>query len=183
MYPLLKCGGKRLIKCRFRVQQQAPELEVRLSPVVTCVCSPWLACHLTISVKTATLSLGQSHLAEVAWPTGQAQNQTCSCINCYLNVEHLLTKESAGASTLSISCAAGSGLLAANYLTAITLALRMQHAFRVPLMVGANVLFCIYLWLETARVDAAKYSQPAIAAYYRGIWNLFYAQYAVLPFI
>lgn len=53
----------------------------------------------------------------------------------------------------------------------------------MPLMVGANVLFCIYLWFETARVDAAKYTQPAIAAYYRGIWNLFYAQYAVLPFI
>ena len=50
-------------------------------------------------------------------------------------------------------------------------------------MVGANVLFTIYLWLETTRVDAAKYTQPAIAAYYRGVWNLFYAQYAVLPFI
>ena len=78
---------------------------------------------------------------------------------------------------------AGSGLLAANYIGAITMALRVQHAFRVPLMVGANVLFCMYLGFETARVDAAKYSQPAIAAYYRGIWNLFYAQYAVLPFI
>lgn len=68
-------------------------------------------------------------------------------------------------------------------MSAVVLALRMQEAFRVPLMVGANVLFCIYLWFETARVDAAKYTQPAIAAYYRGIWNLFYAQYAVLPFI
>jgi len=82
-----------------------------------------------------------------------------------------------------LSCAAGSGLLAANYTTAIVYALRHQHAFRVPLMVGANVLFTIYLWLETTRVDAAKYTQPAIAAYYRGVWNLFYAQYAVLPFI
>ena len=74
-------------------------------------------------------------------------------------------------------------MLAANYITAITVALRMQHAFRLPVMVGANVLFCFYLWFETARVDAAKYSQSAIAAYYRGVWNLFYAQYAILPFI
>ena len=81
------------------------------------------------------------------------------------------------------SFSAGSGLLAANYITAITVALRMQHAFRLPVMVGANVLFCFYLWFETARVDAAKYSQSAIAAYYRGVWNLFYAQYAILPFI
>ena len=28
-----------------------------------------------------------------------------------------------------------------------------------------------------------RYSQAAIAAYYRGVWNLFYAQYAILPFI
>ena len=50
-------------------------------------------------------------------------------------------------------------------------------------MVGAQVLFSAYLYWETARVDAAKYSQAAIAAYYRGIWNLFYAQYSILPFI
>ena len=81
------------------------------------------------------------------------------------------------------SCPAGSGLLAANYITAIVVALRMQHAFRLPVMVGANALFCVYLWIETARVDAGKYSQAAIAAYYRGVWNLFYAQYAILPFI
>lgn len=50
-------------------------------------------------------------------------------------------------------------------------------------MAGAHALFAAYLFLETARVDAAKYTQPAIAAFYRGIWNLFYAQYALLPFI
>ena len=39
MYPLLKCGGKRLIKCRFRVQQQAPELEVRVYLQLSLVCA------------------------------------------------------------------------------------------------------------------------------------------------
>jgi homogentisate solanesyltransferase len=73
--------------------------------------------------------------------------------------------------------------LAATYAAAVALALRMPQAFRVPLMVGAHVLFAAYLFVETARVDAARYSQAAIAAYYRGIWNLFYAQYLLLPFI
>ena len=77
----------------------------------------------------------------------------------------------------------GSGLLAVNFAAATVMALRMPGAFRVPLMVGAQALFAAYLYWETARADAAKYSQAGIAAYYRGVWNLFYAQYAILPFI
>ena len=51
----------------------------------------------------------------------------------------------------------GSGLLALNFAGAVVMALRMPHAFRVPLLVGAQVLFAAYLYWETARVDAARY--------------------------
>ncbi len=84
---------------------------------------------------------------------------------------------------MSSQICAGSGLLAVNYAAAALMALRMPGAFRVPLMLGCQAAFAGYLAWETARVDAAQYSQAGIAAYYRGIWNLFYAQYAVLPFI
>ena len=51
---------------------------------------------------------------------------------------------------------AGSGLLALNFAGAVVMALRMPHAFRVPLLVGAQVLFAAYLYWETAHVDAAR---------------------------
>lgn len=50
-------------------------------------------------------------------------------------------------------------------------------------MIGANLLFMAYLAQQTAKIDKGRYSQLAIAGYYRGIWNLFYAQYAIFPFI
>lgn len=74
-------------------------------------------------------------------------------------------------------------MLALNYAGAIALALNMPGTFRAPLMIGANVLFLLYLASETAKIDTGKYTQPAIAAYYRGVWNLFYVQYLVFPFI
>ena len=33
------------------------------------------------------------------------------------------------------------------------------------------------------RLHAANYSREAVASFYRWIWNLFYAEYALLPFL
>lgn len=69
----------------------------------------------------------------------------------------------------------GAGLLAANYVGAVVAALRLPGAFRARLMVPAHLLLLAALVAQTARLDRARHSPPAIAAFYRDIWNLFYA--------
>lgn len=56
-------------------------------------------------------------------------------------------------------------------------------SFRTPLMVGAHALLGVGLVAATARLDAAKYTPGAISDYYRSVWNLFYAEYALFPFL
>lgn len=77
----------------------------------------------------------------------------------------------------------GSGLLLCNYVLAAVLALSQPAAFRVPLVLGAHGALALALIWQTKVLDAAKYSQTAIAAYYRFIWNLFYTEYALFPFL
>ena len=77
----------------------------------------------------------------------------------------------------------GSGLLLANYAGAIALALRMPGAFNAAVMIPAHAVLAIMLTYKTLKLDAAGYSQEGIAAYYQFIWNIFYAEYALLPFI
>ena len=73
--------------------------------------------------------------------------------------------------------------MVANYAGAIVLALRMPHAFRVPLMVGAHALLAGSVIVQTKKLEAEQHSQKAIAAFYRFIWNLFYTEYCLLPFL
>jgi len=77
----------------------------------------------------------------------------------------------------------GSGLLIANYAGAIALALRMPSAFNASAMIPFHALFAVMLTYKTLKLDAANYSKAGIQAYYQFIWNLFYAEYALLPFI
>lgn len=77
----------------------------------------------------------------------------------------------------------GSGLLLINYLGAVACALAMPAAFNAPVMVPTHAILAVMLVYKTIKLDAAKYSPEAIAAYYRFIWNLFYAEYALLPFL
>ena len=72
------------------------------------------------------------------------------------------------------ACHAGAGLLAANYVGAVAAALRMPGAFRARLMVPAHLLLLAALLAQTARLDRERHTAPAIATFYRGIWNLFY---------
>ena len=66
-------------------------------------------------------------------------------------------------------------MLAANYVGAVAAALRMPGAFRARLMVPAHLLLLAALLAHTARLDRERHTAPAIATFYRGIWNLFYA--------
>lgn len=82
----------------------------------------------------------------------------------------------------SIACL-GSGLLLANYAGAIIAAFRMPQAFRLAVMAGGHSVLGIALIYQTWLLDTRKYSQEGIADFYRFIWNLFYLEYALLPFI
>lgn len=77
----------------------------------------------------------------------------------------------------------GSGLLVANYMGAIALAMRMPLAFNASVMIPFHALFAALLVAATIKLDKSKYSQDGIADYYRFIWYLFYSEYALLPWI
>lgn len=79
--------------------------------------------------------------------------------------------------------ALGSGLLLINYVAAITAALKYSTLFNVPVMVGAHAVLAAGLIWMTVRLDRRQYSPAAIRDYYRSIWNLFYSEYFVLPFL
>ena len=78
---------------------------------------------------------------------------------------------------------AGSGLLIGNYAAAVLLALKLPWAFRVSLMVGTHLLLAIGVVYATLQLELSKYSKAAIQTYYQFIWNVFYAEYFLLPFL
>ncbi|XP_078429927.1 homogentisate prenyltransferase [Wolffia australiana] len=77
----------------------------------------------------------------------------------------------------------GSGLLVANYLGAIFAAIYMPQAFRRNLMVPVHAALALALIFQTWILEKANYSKGAISDFYRFIWNLFYAEYIIFPFI
>lgn len=77
----------------------------------------------------------------------------------------------------------GSGLLLLNYAAAIVAAYLFPQVFRRGFMVVGHALLASALIYQTWLLDASKYSKEAIAVYYRFIWNLFYAEYALFPLI
>lgn len=74
------------------------------------------------------------------------------------------------------------GLLLASYAGAIYAALT-TGLFNVPVMAGVHGVMALVLLVRAQRLHAAQYDQAAILNFYRWIWNLFYAEYALLPFI
>lgn len=78
----------------------------------------------------------------------------------------------------------GTALLGINYVAAIALAVtRPGTFFRPHLAIGAHaVLAAALLWLRS-RLAAGGYTQAAIAAFYRGVWYLFYSEYTLFPFL
>ena len=71
----------------------------------------------------------------------------------------------------------GTGILLANYIGAIVVALRYTSLFNVPVMVGGHAVLAMVLgWLMWS-LEKREYSPAAIREFYRWIWNLFYTEY------
>ena len=77
----------------------------------------------------------------------------------------------------------GSGLLLVNYVAAITAAIAVKGWFNQPLMIGAHVLFAIFLIVKTKALETEGFTKNAVQRYYQNIWYLFYSEYLILPFI
>ncbi|XP_010519997.1 PREDICTED: homogentisate solanesyltransferase, chloroplastic [Tarenaya hassleriana] len=77
----------------------------------------------------------------------------------------------------------GSGLLLLNYVSAILIAFYMPQVFRRNLMIPAHMILASCLIFQTWVLEKANYTKEAISGFYRFIWNLFYSEYLVFPFI
>ncbi|KAL6997495.1 Homogentisate phytyltransferase 2 [Sarracenia purpurea var. burkii] len=77
----------------------------------------------------------------------------------------------------------GSGILLLNYIGAILAAVLMPQVFRRSLMIPAHAILALSLIFQSWLLEKANYTQEAIKEFYRCIWNLFYAEYIMFPFI
>lgn len=77
----------------------------------------------------------------------------------------------------------GSGLLLINYIGAVLAAVYLPQAFRSQLVISVHVILASSLIFQTWILEKANYGKEAISAFYRFIWNLFYAEYIIFPFI
>ncbi|KAK9986562.1 hypothetical protein SO802_031513 [Lithocarpus litseifolius] len=77
----------------------------------------------------------------------------------------------------------GSGLLLVNYVASVLAAIYMPQAFNRSLMIPAHVILALILIFQAWVLEQANYTKAAIAGFYRFIWNLFYAEYIIFPFI
>lgn len=77
----------------------------------------------------------------------------------------------------------GSGILLMNYVVTILAAIYMPQAFRRWLLIPAHAIFASSLIYQVQILEKANYTKEAISGFYRFIWNLFYAEYALFPFI
>ncbi|XP_015964587.1 homogentisate solanesyltransferase, chloroplastic isoform X2 [Arachis duranensis] len=77
----------------------------------------------------------------------------------------------------------GCGILLMNYIGSILAAIYMPQAFRQWLLIPAHMIFASCLIFQAWVLEKANYTKEAISGFYRFIWNLFYAEYAIFPFI
>ncbi|KAL1820965.1 hypothetical protein ACET3Z_015834 [Daucus carota] len=77
----------------------------------------------------------------------------------------------------------GTGLLLINYIGSVLAAIYMPQAFRGSLMIPVHTMLGSTLIFQAWLLEQAKYSQDAIAGFYRFIWNLFYIEYIIFPLI
>ncbi|KAL5067495.1 hypothetical protein RYX36_018382 [Vicia faba] len=77
----------------------------------------------------------------------------------------------------------GAGILLMNYVVSIAAAIYMPQAFRRWLLIPAHTIFATSLIYQVQILEKANYTKEAISEFYRFIWNLFYAEYALFPFI
>ncbi|KAK3019389.1 hypothetical protein RJ639_004639 [Escallonia herrerae] len=77
----------------------------------------------------------------------------------------------------------GSALLLLNYIGSVLAAIYMPQAFRRNLMIPSHTILALSLVFQAWLLEQANYTKEAIAGFYRFIWNLFYTEYIIFPFI
>ncbi|XP_050227466.1 homogentisate solanesyltransferase, chloroplastic [Mercurialis annua] len=77
----------------------------------------------------------------------------------------------------------GTGLLLLNYIGAVCAAIYMPQAFRRNLMIPVHTILAACLIFQAWALERANYTKEAISEFYRFIWNLFYSEYIIFPFI
>ncbi|XP_031478605.1 homogentisate solanesyltransferase, chloroplastic [Nymphaea colorata] len=77
----------------------------------------------------------------------------------------------------------GSGLLLANYVGAVLAASYFPMVFRRNLMIVAHLILASSLTFQAWLLEQSKYTKEAISKFYRFIWNLFYIEYIIFPFL
>ncbi len=63
------------------------------------------------------------------------------------------------------------------------LALTFSNSFNVAVMAGAHAVLGSVLFLRALKLASSGYSKDSVNSFYRWIWNLFYAEYMLLPFL
>jgi len=74
-------------------------------------------------------------------------------------------------------------LLMLNYLVAMFLGMAQPDMFNSPVMVVGHMVLSFFLVNQATKLHHTGYSQQGIKGFYRFIWNLFYAEYFLYPFI
>ncbi|KAL3813228.1 hypothetical protein ACJIZ3_014496 [Penstemon smallii] len=77
----------------------------------------------------------------------------------------------------------GTGLLLINYICSVLAAIYVPQAFRRSVMIPSHVILALGLTFQAWVLERANYTQEAISEFYRFIWNLFYAEYILFPFL
>lgn len=74
-------------------------------------------------------------------------------------------------------------LLLCNYGGAVWMGLQPHLGFNPAVMAGGHIVMALALAWRAFCLHREKYTQEAILSFYRWIWNLFYCEYAMFPFL
>lgn len=77
----------------------------------------------------------------------------------------------------------GTALLLANYVMAVFLAFTQSSAFNTPVMAGVHIILGLVLIFRAYKLHQTGYKKDGILSFYRWVWNLFYSEYLVFPFL
>lgn len=77
----------------------------------------------------------------------------------------------------------GVSMLLVNYMGAIALPLVFPEHYHAVVMVPAHAILASKLLYESFQLYKQKYTIAAINRFYSWVWNLLYAEYALLPFL
>jgi len=79
---------------------------------------------------------------------------------------------------------AAAGLLMANYAGAVVLGITQTETFSSFVMVVSHFVLAVALTVNVCRLHYRDtYSDQGTKVFYRALWNLFYAEYLIYPFI